>query len=137
MSKTSKLVPLALALAACTSTHRGVVNRYSGGEGQRDVQRVVNDPVRSAALKMEHIVHARQNGLLVVQFDLVNTRQGPLSFQWTIDWFDKAGLKIDHPTQHWTPERLPAGASKTIKATAPHPDATAWTLQTGSRDEVQ
>jgi uncharacterized protein YcfL len=131
------LVPLLLALGACTTTHQGVANRFSGGEGQRDVTKVRNNAVLDAALKMEHLVQTRVNGVLVVQFDLVNTRQGPLSFQWTIDWFDKAGLKIDHPTQHWTPERLPAGASKTIKATAPHPDATAWTLQTGSRDEVQ
>src|SRR5687768_17264421 len=113
------VAPLALGLGACTSTHQGVVNRFSGGEGQRDVTEV------------------RDNGVLVVQFDLVNTRQGPVAFQWTIDWFDKAGLKLDYVPQSWTPERLPGGSSKTIKRVAPHPDATSWQLQTGSRDEVQ
>lgn len=134
----SGIAAAALTLAACTSSGpTGVVNRYRGGEGQRDLVKVRNNAVLDAALKIENLVQTRQNGVLVVQFELVNTRQGPVAFQWTADWYDRQGVLIDYTAQHWAPERLAAGSSKTIKLVAPSPEATSWQLQFGSRDEVQ
>jgi uncharacterized protein YcfL len=127
-----------LALAACTSSGpSGVVNRYRGSEGQTEITKVRNNPQLDAALKMEKLLTTRQNGVLVVQFELVNTRQGPVGFQWTADWWDRQGVLIDYTAQHWAAERLAAGSSKTIKLVAPSPEATSFQLQIGSRDEVQ
>jgi uncharacterized protein YcfL len=127
-----------LALASCTTSGpTGVVNRFRGGEGQRDVVKVRNNAMLDTALQLANPVHSRPNDVLVVQVELVNTRQSPLAFQWTVEWFDQQGLLVDYATQNWTPERLAAGASKTIKLVAPSPAATSWQLQTGSRDEVQ
>jgi uncharacterized protein YcfL len=132
------IVAASLALAACASSGpTGVVNRYRGGEGKSEITKVRNNRELDAALKMQNLLQTRQNGVLVVQFELVNTRQGPLGFQWTVDWFDRQGIQIDYVSQHWAPERLAAGSSKTIKLVAPSPQAEQFELQFGSRDEVQ
>ena len=139
-ARTLSLVATALALAfGCRTAPHGVVNRYSGGEGRASIQSEESNAFFANAIKMpaDRMIQTRVNGLLVVQLDLVNTRQAQMAFQWTVDWYDRAGLKIDYGPQHWAPERLPAGASKTIKIVAPTPDATSWQLQIGSRDEVQ
>jgi uncharacterized protein YcfL len=136
-TRTALAAAALLALAACTSAPKGVVNRFRGGEGQCDVVKVRNNVTLDRSLAIENYVHARKNDVLVVQFDLVNTLQSPLSFQCTVEWFDRQNLKIDNVAQVWTPERLAAGASKTIQIVAPSPEATQWQLQTGSRDEVQ
>jgi uncharacterized protein YcfL len=132
------ILALALALTpGCMTTPTGSVNRYSGGEGARAMQSEEHNQLLGAALRIEKLVQTRVNDVLVVQFDLVNTRQSQLGFQWSVDWYDKAGLKIDYAPQNWTPERLAGNAAKTIKIVAPAPQATSWQLQVGSRDEVR
>lgn len=126
------LLPLALVpLFACTSPPSGSVNRYDGSGAE------VGNSVLHAALEMRNIVRAEKNGLMVVQVELHNRRTAPLAFQWSVDWFDRAGLKILYGPQHWEPERLAGSASKVIQMIAPSPDAVSWQLQVGSRDEVQ
>lgn len=124
------------ALAACTMPIEGQVNRYQGGEGQRTPTLEEGNKILAASLETTNFVHTRVNGLLLVQFDLVNKRTFPQAFQWTIEWFDRAGMKIDYGPQHWTPARLAGGAAQTVKAMAPVPEATNWRMQVGSRDEV-
>jgi uncharacterized protein YcfL len=115
---------------------QGQVNRYQGAEGMRETKADEPNALLAASLEMSHLVQNRVNGMLVVQFDLVNKRSFPQSFQWSVDWFDTAGMSIAYGPQHWTPERLAGSAAKTIKVVAPTPEAASWRLQVGSRDEV-
>lgn len=139
MNRMTRLLPLLalLGAGACIVPPEGSVNRISGGEGRPGTTKEVGNRALDSALEMRNIIRAEQNGLMVVQLDLVNRKGGPLAFQWSVEWFDRAGLKLDYVTQNWTPERLAGGASKTIKIVAPSPEATGWQLQVGSRDEIQ
>jgi uncharacterized protein YcfL len=135
---TRALAALALTLAcACTMGPQGVTNRYTIAEGQREPTKVVNNQMLETAIKLQNLITTHENGIMLAQFDLVNTRQGQVAFQWTVEWFDKRGILIDYVSRNWTPERLAAGASKTVKIRAPSPEATSFRLQIGSRDEVQ
>jgi uncharacterized protein YcfL len=126
------LASLALfSLAACRVTPQGSVNRTDGKSTE------VGNSLLNAALEMRNIVKAEKNGLMVVQLELRNRRTSPLAFQWTVEWYDRAGLKLSYVPQHWEPERLAGSASKTIQMVAPSPEAVSWQLQVGSRDEVQ
>ena len=123
--------------AACTATPHGSVNIYTGGEGARSMQSVEKNTMLANDLEIANRVSTRRNDLLNVQFDLVNRRGTQVAFQWTVDWFDKDGLKVPDATQHWEPVRMPGYASNTITIVAPSAAATQWQLQVGSRDEVQ
>lgn len=130
----NRLLPLLLALlplVACTAAPSGSVNRYDGKGTE------VGNALLNAALEMRNIIKAEKNGLMVVQVELKNRRTTPLAFQWSVEWYDRAGLKINYVPQHWEPERLAGSASKTIQMVAPSPEAVSWQLQVGSRDEVQ
>ena len=133
----ASLTAVALATCvACTAPMQGQVNRYRGAEGMTDMKADEPNALLAASLEMSNLVQKRVNGMLVVQFDLVNKRSFAQGFQWTVDWFDTAGMSIAYGPQNWTPERLAGSAAKTIKVVAPTPDAASWRLQVGSRDEV-
>jgi len=126
-----------LGAGACTSVPHGSVNVYTGGEGARTMQAVEKNSMLAGDIKIANPVSTRKNDLMVVQFDLVNQRSSQASFQWTVDWYDKQGLKVSDATQHWEPMRMAGYASQTITIVAPHAEASQWQLQIGSRDEVQ
>ncbi|MBM3989747.1 MAG: DUF1425 domain-containing protein [Planctomycetes bacterium] len=128
------LLPFSLSLlplVACTTAPSGSVVRYDGKGTE------IGNSLLNAALEMRNIVRAEKHGLMVVQVDLKNRRTTPLAFQWSVEWYDRAGLKISYVPQHWEPERLAGSASKTIQMVAPSPEAVSWQLQVGSRDEIQ
>jgi uncharacterized protein YcfL len=136
LSRSWTIAAFALAFA-CTTAPEGSVNRYSGGDVRRGIEIEEGNRRLASALELRNIVSTLQNDIRVIQFDLVSQSSSPLSFQWTIDWYDRAGFKVDYGPQNWTPERLAGKASKTIKIVAPSPAAEGWTLQIGSRDEVR
>jgi uncharacterized protein YcfL len=126
-----------LAAAGCTSVPHGSVNLYTGGEGARSMQSVEKNSMLAGDIKIANPITTRKNELMLVQFDLVNQRSAQIMFQWTVDWYDKQGLKVPDATQHWEPVVMPGYASNTISIVAPNAAATQWQLQIGSRDEVQ
>ena len=123
--------------SACTSVPHGSVNVYTGGEGARQMQSVEKNSMLAGDIKIVNPISTRKNDLMLVQFDLVNQRPSQIMFQWTVDWYDKQGLKVSDATQHWEPVVMPGYASNTISLVAPNAAATQWQLQIGSRDEVQ
>ena len=126
------LLPLALVpLFGCTSPPSGSVNSFDGKHTE------VGNALLNSALEIRNIVRAEKNGLKVAQFELHNRHSTALAFQWTVEWYDRSGLKIQYGPAHWEPERLAGSASKTLQIVAPSPDADSWKLQVGSRDEVQ
>jgi uncharacterized protein YcfL len=131
------LAAVLISTAACTLPPQGPVNRYSGNENPNSLQKVEGNTTLASNLETKNIVTARRNGLLVVQFDLVNKSSWPQQFQWTVDWQDRQGLQVANPTRHWEPMRLAGYASQTISVVAPNAAAESWQLQVGERDEVQ
>jgi len=123
-------------LCACASTPRGTYNSVSGREGGQVSKHTPNRELENS-LEMRNIVQVRDNGLLVVQLELANRLDRALSFQWAVEWYDRAGLVIDYGPAHYSPERLSGRQTKTIKITSPSPAAESWKLQVGSRDEVR
>jgi uncharacterized protein YcfL len=132
MKTLSFLLPLALVpLVGCVMAPSGSVNSFDGKNTE------VGNALLNSALEIRNIVRAEKNGLKVAQFELHNRHSSSLSFQWTVEWFCRAGLKLQYGPQHWEPERLAGGASKTLQIVAPSPEADSWKLQVGSRNEVQ
>lgn len=124
-------------LTACVSEPRGSYNSISSSENSADTKRFSPNRELENSLETRNIVNVRKDGILIVQFELVNKLDRALSFQWGIEWRDRAGLVLDYGPGHYSPERLSARQSKTIKIVAPSPEADSWTLQVGSRDEVR
>ena len=126
-----------LFAAACTLPPTGPVNRYSGNENPHAMQKVEGNKVLASNLEIANTIATRRNGLLTVQFDLVNKNSAAQQFQWAVDWQDRQGLQVANVTRHWEPMRLAGYASQTITIVAPSAEAESWQLQVGARDEVQ
>jgi uncharacterized protein YcfL len=124
-------------LGACTSAPKGTYNTIEGSENSREVKKFSPNRELENSIEQRNIVLVRKEGMLVAQFDMVNKLDRAISFQWGIEWRDKAGLVIDYGPSHFRPERLSGRQIKTVKVVAPSPEATAYTLQIGSRDEVR
>lgn len=90
-----------------------------------------------SALATRNIEHSRSDGLLAVQFDLINRSSKTIEFKWTIDWCDRAGTKLDSGAPLWTGERLASGASKSVRVVAPLANAESWSLRTDLPDGAQ
>lgn len=89
------------------------------------------------ALATRNIEHSRSDGLLAVQFDLINRSSKTIEFKWTIDWSDRSGAKLDYGSPVWTSERLASGASKSVRVVAPLASAESWSLRTDLPDGAQ
>lgn len=124
-------------LTACVSEPRGSYNSISGSENSAESKRFSPNRELENSLEIRDIVRVRKDGILIVQFQLVNKLDRALCFQWGIEWRDRSDLVIDYGPGHYSPERLSARQSKTIKIVAPSPEAESWKLQVGSRDEVR
>ncbi len=127
---------IAALLCACTSAPRGTYNSISGREGGQVTTHTPNRDLENS-LEMKNIVQVRKEGILVVQLELANRLDRALAFQWSVEWYDRAGLVLDYGPAHYRPERLSGRQSTTIKLVAPSPQAESWKLQVGSRDEVR
>lgn len=124
-------------LTACVSEPRGSYNTISGSENSGESTRFSPNRDLENSLETHNIIKVRKDSMLIIQFELVNKLDRALSFQWGIEWYDRAGLVLDYGPGHYSPERLSARQSKTIKIVAPSPDAESWKLQVGSRDEAR
>lgn len=122
---------------ACISTPRGSYNTVEGSEHSKDVKRTSPNRDLENSLEQRNIITGRKEGMLVVQFELVNRLDRAISFQWGVEWSDRAGFVIDYGPAHFRPERLSGRQSKTVKIVAPSPEAEQYRLLIGSRDEVR
>jgi len=126
----------AVLASACTSAPKGEANRYEGTEGG-SINAVEDNRALADDLAIKNAISKRQDGRLMVQFDLENRTSSRLEFAWTVDWYDAHGFQIDDATRRWEPVSLGGSAAKTLKIVAPRPEATQWRLQVTSRDEVK
>jgi uncharacterized protein YcfL len=70
----------------------------------------------------------RESEHLIVQFDLKNTTPRDLAIEWSIDWLDASGFRID-TNRHWRPAIVTGMGFESIQETAPVPEATTFQLQ--------
>jgi len=133
-------IPLAAlllaSLGACTSTPRGSQNRYEGREGGQ-MTAVEGNQTLARNLAIKNPIHKREDGRMIVQFDLENRHSTPLDFAWAVDWFDRDGFAVRGATRHWEPIALGGYGSTTLTVVAPSPEASSWKLQVTSRNEIK
>jgi uncharacterized protein YcfL len=126
----------AALLCACTTTPRGSANRYEGREGGQ-MEAVEGNQELARKLALKNVLSKREDGRMIVQFDLTNKKSTRLEFAWTIEWLDAAGFVIPGSDRHWEPISMGGYAVETLTAVAPRPEATQWRLQVTSRNEVK
>jgi uncharacterized protein YcfL len=102
-------------------------NTYVGKNDGTEVETIEGDSSLANDLVMEGIQSERRDGRLFVQFNLKNTKSSNLTFEWTMEWFDASGFKIN-AAQHWTPVAIGGKGYETITQTAPTPAASSWRL---------
>ncbi len=127
---------LALVLFAGSCRSRGTSqDTYVGGEAQ-ETQKIEGVSAISSKLQMTNVRHERRDGRLFVQFELHNTKGSNLAFEWSVDWFDDAGFKIDWP-EHWTPTSMTGKGFETISVTGPTQEAASWRLMVQKPNAVR
>lgn len=65
----------------------------------------------------------------VLAFGLRNKSASKLSFAWTLEWYDPAGVRIPGSARAWASTTLDAGATQAIQVLLPTPNATSWRLR--------
>jgi len=121
------LAALLPTVVACRSTglRSGTAqNTYVGGEGL-ETEELVGNRSLAKDLEMTQVRSERRDGRLHVQFELHNKRTANLAIEWTVDWFDDGGFRIDWP-RRWSPVSLVGQGYNTIAFTAPVPEASQW-----------
>lgn len=102
-------------------------NTYVGAE-QGESQEFIGDPALARKFVMVGVKTRRESERLSVQFDLKNTTPADLAIEWSIDWLDGSGFRID-TNRHWRPVMVSGMGFESIHETAPVPEATTFQLQ--------
>ena len=127
---------LALLLGASGCKSRGTSqDTYLGGEVE-DTRKIEGVSAISSSLEMVGVRSERRDGRLHVQFELHNTKGSNLAFEWSAEWFDDRGFKIDWP-DHWTPVSIPGKGYEVIALTGPTPNASSWRLAVQKPNSVR
>lgn len=124
MLRTSHCSSLLVLMMSCTSV--------SDGGAVRSVATQSADERVAAALELRSVQSSRKDGRLVVRFDLVNRTPDELAFRWTVDWFDRAGAKIEYGPQSWSSDELEGGQVRMLELQAPTPEAASWQLRSAA-----
>lgn len=67
-------------------------------------------------------------GVKSYRLSLRNVSGESIDVSWTVDWFDRAGVRIASARRTWQRVQLDAGASTPIEITAPGAAADSWRL---------
>jgi uncharacterized protein YcfL len=65
----------------------------------------------------------------ILEFDLRNKSSARVPFAWTLEWYDRAGVRIAGSARAWTSMTLDAGATRAFQVPVPSPDASSWRLR--------
>jgi uncharacterized protein YcfL len=122
-------------LTSCTAP-KGSQNSYEGSDGSLEMKRIEGNQVLASNLSIVNPRSKRQDGRLVVQFDLKNNRSSGQRLAWAVDWFDESGFRIPDVTRRWEPVTIGGYGSTTLTIISPTTTATAWKLQVTSPDEA-
>ena len=122
------LVTTGALLAACTMPPRGTpTNTYVGNQAGKQ-QEYLGDPDLARKFVLLDIKTERRDGRLRVQFDLKNTTGADLPIEWSIEWKDASGFRID-TNPHWRPTMVAGKGFESIQDVAPVPEAAMFQLQ--------
>jgi uncharacterized protein YcfL len=127
---------LCLTLAACGAPRGTAANTFRGKEGDTELETIAGNPRLLKNLEVVRYQTKREDDRLRVQFDLQNKKASNLAFEWSVDWFDASGFRID-TQEHWTPIVLGGKAFKTISITGPTPAASVFQLMTRTPNTVR
>ena len=123
------LLATSLLLAACTSTGKGgPQTTVQGAEGLPGMTELDSGVGLSQDLEIQNLVQVRKNDYLVAQFELHNKRGTQINLEWSVDWTDEQGLRIDS-NENWRPLSIGGRGFELIQITAPTPSARAWRLK--------
>ena len=128
---------LAILLLASACASRGTSqDTYMGGEGA-ETEKIGGTTSISNELEITNLREKRlDDSRLHVQFELHNMRGGNLAFEWTVEWFDAAGFRIDWP-QHWTPTAIGGKGYEILSLTGPTPNTSNWRLAVRKPNSVK
>ena len=122
------LVTTGALLTACTMPPRGTPpNTYVGNHAGKQ-QEDLGDPDLAKKFVLLDIKTERRDGRLRVQFDLKNTTGADLPIEWSIEWKDASGFRID-TNPHWRPTMVAGKGFESIQDVAPVPEAAMFQLQ--------
>lgn len=124
----ASLVVLSALLAACASGKGGPQTTLQGGESTPGMVELDSGMALSNDLEVQHLNQGRRGGFLVAQFDLHNKRGSTLAIEWSVEWFDEHGLKID-TNESWRPLVIGGRGFETLQITAPTAAAEEWRLK--------
>jgi uncharacterized protein YcfL len=115
---------LGLSLPACRSTEPS-----HGPSGTPDpATELSGDAAIERDLETLDVHMAGPAGAQVLEFNLRNKSSAKLSFAWTIEWYDRSGVRIAGSARAWTSMTLDAGAARAFQVPLPSPDASSWRL---------
>ncbi len=127
----------AMLLTACTSTGKGgPQTTLAGGEGQPGMTELDSGQGLMKDLEILSLVQSKKGEHLVAQFELHNKRGSQMNLEWTVDWFDEAGLQVDF-SESWRPLAIGGRGFEMVQITAPTPSARSWRLRVQKPNPVR
>jgi uncharacterized protein YcfL len=124
------LATLAICLLpSCgTSPPRGTAtNTYVGTQAGKQAD-YLGDRDLARQFVLLNTKTERKDERLRVQFDLKNTTSADLAIEWSVDWKDANGFRID-TNPHWRPLMVAGQGLQSIQAQAPVAEAAMFQLQ--------
>ncbi len=117
-----------LVLAGCTATPRGTPqNTYVGLEGSPEIEESIGSPDLERKFVLVGTRTERRDDRLHVQFELKNTTSSDLAIEWSLEWRDASGFRLD-TLRHWTPVVVGGNGVEPIQQTSPVPEAVGFKL---------
>lgn len=129
------LALLAAMLTGCASGRGGPQTTIAGGEGFPMTELDAGHSL-GRDLEIRNLVQTRKSDFLVAQFELHNLRGSRIELEWSADWFDASGLRID-TNASWRPLVIGGRGYESLQITAPTPDARSWKLKVQKPNPVR
>ena len=133
------LLVSAALFTGCTSVSEGSggpQTTLQGAEGLPGATELDSGYTLRQDLEIMRPVSVRKNDFLVVQFELHNKRGSQMNLEWSVEWTDEQGLKID-TNENWRPLAIGGKGYETIQITAPTPSARGWKLKVQKPNPVR
>ncbi|GEM_PF-3646705 len=91
--------------------------------GSETVKASFNDLTLKNAVEVKGQASRVENGFLVVQLRVQNTKSKNLPCEWRASFYDKDGMEMTLAANPWTPVVLGSNVMTTLEKTAPTPGA--------------
>ena len=97
----------ALITLSCANTSaniiEGTVSTTETGVTSLSKNFIINNKALARRLQIIDVQANQVGNLIQVQAVLKNRKKKTINFEYQIEWFNRDGIKIDYPTQLWTP----------------------------------